>query len=720
MKNEKHDEQVHALLRRRFAYLDGRTQTRLNPNLSKLTIQSLNDKFAPVLARLPERYGTFISDYAKAVNVTNDNVFAITTGLNSGFVGVDKARIHVIRGTLIKAYPPMVPILVPAPSGAGKSQAAKPLLDKIINKIDREISQLYEDEMLKKAQTLARIDRLSKKEKRSQVEEDELKKLQLVLRFLETGGASVITDFTSKESITNYNQANELYAQIMGVAQPGYSLVRDNGGNLFYYGGNRAENRQAFDVWSVLEGLMDGTYKRGNSVGRKDNGTKQGRMGMGFVLFAQLSKFVCLHHKALIDDGLYQRFLLSYMPIDVEEEEDLNEAGPPNLLETWDTIVNFSFKFQGAPFVYARDADIQGHSNELKMYQKAAQNEGNLLKLSFLRKLYVLTHAIALDLHLKTLALEGKDGATLIYPGGLPDEAPQDDGFDEKYPWAVIPAETFETARIAANYYRENWDVITEVLYEESDEKRVVPVSPLCKKDALTNDSRDVLNVAFSIGEEYDDLGIIAQPTEIGKAKGATFYRNVGGKLDRRELVDRELQDHALMCYIDGNLKRGKRFLLREELTSDELKLILKQRFNDDMSDAEADDLETSLDSDFNERFERIRAYWNKLYTESNRPSFAYHDDPTSEMIEYLKKTFERYSDEDIEKAFDYAASAKDFTWALRFAVKSKNVQMLLSKSEQDKWKERESLSPEQQELLDAWEKHKDEWGIEVGRREGD
>ena len=122
----------------------------------------------------------------------------------------------------------------------------------------------------------------------------------------------------------------------------------------------------------------------------------------------------------------------------------------------------------------------------------------------------------------------------------------------------------------------------------------------------------------------------------------------------------------------------------------------------------------------FYSRFNRIRKYWNDLFINSNRPKRAYWHDPSSAMIEYLKKTFERYSDEDIEKAFDYAASVKDFTWELRFAVKLENVQMLLSKSEQDKWKERESLSPEQQELLDAWEKHKDEWGVEVGRREGD
>ena len=101
----------------------------------------------------------------------------------------------------------------------------------------------------------------------------------------------------------------------------------------------------------------------------------------------------------------------------------------------------------------------------------------------------------------------------------------------------------------------------------------------------------------------------------------------------------------------------------------------------------------------FVERFDRIRKYWNDLFINSNRPKRAYIYDPTSMMKEYLKETFAQFTDEEIEKAFKYAAQ-QDFTWEFRFTIKAKNIRRLLSEAEQEEWKMVNDLTIEQRELM--------------------
>lgn len=99
------------------------------------------------------------------------------------------------------------------------------------------------------------------------------------------------------------------------------------------------------------------------------------------------------------------------------------------------------------------------------------------------------------------------------------------------------------------------------------------------------------------------------------------------------------------------------------------------------------------------ERFERIRKYWNDIFINSNRPSRAYVHDETSMMKELLKETFAQFTDEQIEKAFDYAAK-QEFTWEFRFTIKAKNIKRLLSEMEQEEWKMVNDLTIEQRELM--------------------
>ena len=101
----------------------------------------------------------------------------------------------------------------------------------------------------------------------------------------------------------------------------------------------------------------------------------------------------------------------------------------------------------------------------------------------------------------------------------------------------------------------------------------------------------------------------------------------------------------------------------------------------------------------FYERFENIRSYWNNLFIDSNRPMRAYMVDPSSMMIEYLKETFSLYTDEQIKKAFDYAAE-QEFLWEFRFTIKPKNIRKLLSEKEQAEWKMVNELTYEQRELM--------------------
>lgn len=73
--------------------------------------------------------------------------------------------------------------------------------------------------------------------------------------------------------------------------------------------------------------------------------------------------------------------------------------------------------------------------------------------------------------------------------------------------------------------------------------------------------------------------------------------------------------------------------------------------------------------------------------------------DPSSMMIEYLKETFSLYTDEQIKKAFDYAAE-QEFLWEFRFTIKPKNIRKLLSEKEQAEWKMVNELTYEQRELM--------------------
>lgn len=123
--------------------------------------------------------------------------------------------------------------------------------------------------------------------------------------------------------------------------------------------------------------------------------------------------------------------------------------------------------------------------------------------------------------------------------------------------------------------------------------------------------------------------------------------------------------------------------------------------YSADSSAIQSGDKQQSVfDKECYKRFEDIRAYWNEVFIKSGRPSRAFHDlEPSSVIKNELLETFRQYSNEDIKRAFDYAAK-QEFIWQFYFTIKAYNIRKLLCEEEQEEWKEEASLTQEQRELI--------------------
>lgn len=536
------------------------------------------------LEALPKDTRILIEGLKETIGSPFGASFATLMTVSSGFLGKDKARIYTPCRPFLM-FPPMIHTLLVGKSGSGKTPLTSFFLAPIYE-YDKQARTFYNNEKRRKARIFKELESLYTSDKQTDDDKRTIDRNELILEFLQTGGASYVTDWKSVEAIHNYSIANETYAAIDGRAQDGFILARGNAASFFFRGYNHADIQKTLDFWSELDNIADGKSKPSIAVTRKDAGTPLRFVGAGYLLEAQDDCFYCVNVKNLQGNGLINRFLLAYTPKDrtprLSPKTDLDPWG---LSEQWREKIRFIHEFQGAPFLLDCAEDLTRYSERLRGLADDAENEGDALKASFIDKLYGITCQIALNLHIQKLATQGRQ---LEFLGGLPNESTRVD-FATAPEWTRISSETFQNAVKLAEYYRKTWNMIIPIISEASKPTiSTVGTTNDGTLDRLPPGSQRVYDVISEYGEPFD---LFQEGDGLGRALD---IKGINSRLSRyQDKAKRTSDDDGLiqsgLMFYENIASRGRRIVIPKNLSIDDLRKFLKEDYLSDDDEAEAE-----------------------------------------------------------------------------------------------------------------------------------
>lgn len=532
------------------------------------------------LEALPKDTRILIEGLKETIGSPFGASFATLMTVSSGFLGKDKARIYTPCRPFLM-FPPMIHTLLVGKSGSGKTSLTSFFLAPF-HEYDEQLQDFYNKEKRRKTRIFKELESLYTSNQQTDDDKRTIKRNELLLEFLQTGGAACYTDWKSVEAIHNYAIANKMYAAIVGRAQEGFVLWRGNAASFFYHGYNHADIGKTLDFWSELDNIADGKAKPSNAVSRIDAGTPP-RVGAGYLFEAQNDCFYCVNVKNLQGNGFINRFLLAYTPKDrkyrYSQETNLDPWG---LSEQWREIFRFIREFQGAPFLLDCAEDLTRNSERLGGLADNAEKEGDALKASFIDKLYGITCQIALNLHIQKLATQGRQ---LEFLGGLPNELTRVD-FATAPEWSRISSETFQNAVKLAEYYRKTWNMIIPIISEASKPTiSTVGTTDDGTIDRLPPGSQRVYDVINEYGEPFD---LLQEGDGLGRALD---IKDINAKLSRyQDKAKRASDDDGLiqsgLMFYENRASRGRRIVIPKDLSIDDLRKFLKEDY---LSDDEAE-----------------------------------------------------------------------------------------------------------------------------------